>query len=529
MDSRNSITLPPSSQQNLNKLALQDSKDLNRKQNRRSISGSSNASLGSISFFQSEYDATNRQKSHKNIKRISQITKITEVNDSDEFAGTFGNSSMFENTKNSQGRQKSFDYKKFNQVFQDDLSYLIRYAVTSNAQKYSLSPHKMQEMKEEAQGKKVEKKPQKNEKKKKQNNFIDRNYNKYFQSQQKIYDKNREIKKQMREDAENNYEKVDPAVWKTSLAIMKYQVAKDTYQIENSQRQKNNEYSLMEFKTAEQKYHEQNKRNEDQKIKDRARKGPQSRAVSVKITLNDSQPEDAYKKQVFKSDDQVEKDVRRLAAITQRNDEKDNRKINNYFIRIQRRLQMLYRMQPSLEKEQYRNTLMTELRDNEKLFQSINDQIIGKYEDFLVEKIIDDILIENVMVLQYIEQKQKMTKKQLRQATLNEFKQCFLEYFDDAQCAALNLVYAGKPIPKKVIHYDHVLLEVGYGLLLSTIDQKNKYNIYRSHLDYSDKNNVSLLNLIARDIALELVDEVAETFDQLSQEFTNQIFVQEFQ
>lgn len=49
--------------------------------------------------------------------------------------------------------------------------------------------------------------------------------------------------------------------------------------------------------------------------------------------------------------------------------------------------------------------------------------------------------------------------------------------------------------------------------MLSTIDNKNKYNAYRSRLDYSDKNNVALLNLIARDIALELVDEVAGTFD----------------
>lgn len=50
-------------------------------------------------------------------------------------------------------------------------------------------------------------------------------------------------------------------------------------------------------------------------------------------------------------------------------------------------------------------------------------------------------------------------------------------------------------------------------MLLSTIDNRNKFNVHRSKLDFSDKNNVSLLNLIARDIALELVNQVAETFD----------------
>ncbi|EAR82807.1 hypothetical protein TTHERM_01081670 (macronuclear) [Tetrahymena thermophila SB210] len=114
-----------------------------------------------------------------------------------------------------------------------------------------------------------------------------------------------------------------------------------------------------------------------------------------------------------------------------------------------------------------------------------------------------------------------MTKKQLRQATLKEFKKCFLEYFDDFQSAAFNLVCAYKSIPKKVVHYNYIVIEVGYGLLLSVEDNKNKNNTFRSNLDYFDKIMLLFQNQFQIQIALDLVDEVAETFDQFSQKSFN--------
>lgn len=66
--------------------------------------------------------------------------------------------------------------------------------------------------------------------------------------------------------------------------------------------------------------------------------GKKSEAKGISVKIKTEEEIEGFKKIVQKSDEEIAKSVSRLIAIDQRQSEFDDRKLNKYFITIQKKL-----------------------------------------------------------------------------------------------------------------------------------------------------------------------------------------------